>query len=120
MKRPRKFQVLILSGIFLFLLGSGSLSAQTKINAKFNKQNQSITLDEDAPFGYQYHIDISTANFSSKEEAKAFFKPFNSDLFDVVVFFEKNIATVILNSRAKPNWTAKEWNAHIEESKQKN
>lgn len=116
MKKPlgiRKACLLTVLAVF-GLLGNAALSAQNVVaKAKYDKAAKAIMLDESAPFGYLFQLDITPMGFDSKAKATEFFSNLDTELVTFRVNFEKRSAEVLLKIRSKPEWRAKEWNAYL-------
>ncbi|HAD14070.1 MAG TPA: hypothetical protein DCF33_16730 [Saprospirales bacterium] len=95
------------------LLVSQDLNAQSTSKARYNSATKVLSLDEGAPFGYQYHLDISAMGFASKEKADLFFSGLTTELVSFQINFEKKDAAVLLNILSKPDWKAQEWNTYL-------
>lgn len=98
---------------FLGLTGITGLSAQSTQKAKYDKATKTLSLDETAAFSYNFQLDISAMGFASKEKADEFFSNLTTELVSFQVHFEKKMADVLLKTRSKPSWRAKEWNVYL-------
>lgn len=112
MKKPLKFSKTILVALiaFMALPTLPALRAQTVSKARFDKVSKLITLDETAPFGYLYQLDITPMGFTTKDKAETFFSNWTTELVSFQVNFEKKTANVMLNLRLKPEFQVKDWN----------
>lgn len=99
----------------LILSGMPSLAhaQDSERPAKIDKQTHVVTLDESVPFGYIYHMDISAMDFPSKEKAKEFFRPFNTELVSFNVHFDEKKVNIVLDVRSQPTWGAADWNKYF-------
>lgn len=112
MKKPLKFSktILLVLIAFLALPTLPALRAQSVSKARFDKVTKQIRLDETAPFGYLYQLDITPMGFTTKDKAEAFFSNWTTELVSFQVNFEKHTANVMLNLRLKPEFQVKDWN----------
>ncbi|MBL7807461.1 MAG: hypothetical protein JNN28_06600 [Saprospiraceae bacterium] len=99
--------------LMICLLCSQDLNAQSTSKARYNNATKVLSIDESAPFGYMYHLDISSMGFTSKEKADWFFSSLTTELVSYQINFDKKEAKVLLNLRVKPEWKAKEWNTYL-------
>ncbi|MDO8368215.1 MAG: hypothetical protein Q7T20_15555 [Saprospiraceae bacterium] len=115
MKKPIKFSKAIMLSFVAFIgfAGIADLNAQTTSKAKYDKTAKVLSLDEKAAFGYLFQLDISPMAFTSKEKADEFFSNLTTELVSFQVNFEKRTASVLLNLRSRPEWSAKEWNTYL-------
>ena len=115
MMTPLKFSRAIALALMVFfgLAGMPNVHGQSAQKARYDKVNKVLSLDETAMFGYIFQLDIAPMNFSSKENADEFFSNWTSELVSFQVNFEKRSADIILKTRSKPGWRAKEWNTYL-------
>jgi hypothetical protein len=115
MKKPIKFSkavilaLLVFSGHFML----NSLQAQSIPKAKYDQNAKVLSMDESAVFGYLFQLDIASMGFANKEKADFFFSNLTTELVSFQVNFEKHTADVLLSTRMKPDWRAKDWNAYL-------
>ncbi|MBN8678210.1 MAG: hypothetical protein J0M29_08290 [Chitinophagales bacterium] len=111
---PLFFRLAVSSiALMICLLSSQDLNAQSLSKARYNNATKVLSIDESAPFGYLYHLDISTMGFTSKDKADWFFSNLTTELVSYQINFDKKEAKILLNLRVKPDWKAKEWNTYL-------
>lgn len=115
MMTPIKFSRAIALAFLVFFgfAGMANVHAQSAQKAKYDKVNKALSLDETAMFGYIFLLDIAPMAFASKETADQFFSNWTTELVSFQVNFEKRTADIILKTRSKPGWRAKEWNTYL-------
>lgn len=115
MMKPIQFsKMLVLAWIAFFgFAGLSGLHAQTISKAKYDKTTKVLSLDESATFGYLFQLDIAPLSFASSEKAEEFFSNLTTELVSFKVNFEKRTADVLLSTRMKPDWRAKDWNIYL-------
>ena len=115
MMKSLKFSKAIVLAFIAFwgFAGLEKVDAQSSSKAKYDKTTKVLSLDESAPFGYLYQLDITPMGFASKEKAEEFFSNMTTELVSFQVNFEKKSAGVLLKLRSRPTWNAKEWNTYL-------
>lgn len=109
MKNLRRLLVLL-----AILASTAYTNAQTGIATL---KDGAVTLNKEQPLQDTYILDASNFNFTTEQEAIAYFDTKNSEYVAYRPILHNNEIMVYLQIKAKPEWTKSDWNAYLAKNK---
>lgn len=101
--------------VFAFVAFTASMNAQPS-SATLTKDG-AMVVNSDQPLQSVYALDASNFNFTSDQDAIAYFAKSNTEYVSYRPVLQNNVIMVYLQIKARPDWTKSDWNAYFAENK---
>lgn len=103
--------------LVVFALLASTAYSQAQPGSATLTKDGAIVLNSEQPLQSVYTLDASNFNFTSDQDAIAYFMKKNSEYVSYRPVLQNNVIMVYLQIKARPDWTKSDWHAYFAENK---